>query len=590
MKFAQLAEYLQRLEDTPKRLEITDILTDLLKSFSDNETAVGTYLSLGYLRAEFESERFNIAEKMMVKILTEAFDSAEKEVEKIYSELGDLGSVAFKLHTKKTASNVSLKEAHQSLLEIAQAGGSGSQEQKIQKSAKLIKNTDKLSAKFLVRIILGTTRLGFTELTIIDALTQLISSDGKKDKDIKAKIEAKYRIHPDIGLVAEKVKKSGLKGLKDIQMEIGVPVHAQKPQRVSSPEEISEKIGAVWAEYKFDGTRVQAHLDRSKKMEMAEFDQQTMFAVESKMTFIKTFTRNLEETTYQYPDLVEAIDKQVDAKSAILDGEAIGYDRETGDFLDFQETIQRKRKYGIAEAAQNIPLKYVVFDILYLNGKSLVNEPLKERRRILEGVIKPGEVVEIDDHLLTEDALELAKFSQEALDKGLEGIMAKRPDSKYEAGARNFNWMKLKKLEDQILEDTVDCVVLGYYHGRGVRASFGIGGFLVGIWDPDEEKYKTLTKVGTGLKDEDWGELKRIADKVSTKEPPKNAEIDSKYNCDVWTRPEIVVELAADQISKSSDHSAGYALRFPRLVKFRTDKSPTDTTSPKEIAQMYKKQ
>jgi DNA ligase-1 len=315
-----------------------------------------------------------------------------------------------------------------------------------------------------------------------------------------------------------------------------------------------------------------------------------MFGSTKNSVFVKTFTRNLEETTHQFPDLVEAIDKQVKADSVILDGEAIGYNPKTGEFLEFQETIQRKRKHGVAEYAKNIPLKYMVFDILYLNGKSLVDLTLAERRKMLDEIVKRGEVVEVDSHLLTKDAAELAAFSKEALDKGLEGIMAKRPDAKYEAGARNFNWVKLKKLEDQILSDTVDCVVLGYYYGRGVRANFGIGGFLVGIWDEKSNKYKTLTKVGTGLKDEDWIKLKEMADKIATPEKFKDSDIHSKFDCDVWIKPKIVVELAADMISKSTEHSAGYALRFPRLVKFREDKSPIDTTSPKEVAQMYKNQ
>ena len=590
MKFSQLAKYLQKLEETSKRLAITDILTSLLKELPAREIDKGIYLSLGYLRAEFETEKFNIAERMMVKILTSAFEKSEKAILEMYSKSGDLGNVALELNSKRSDSNLTLLAVHKKLTEIAQVEGSGSQEKKIQLAAELLKNADGLSSKFLVKIILGTTRLGFTELTVMDALVQLISKDGKKDKEIKDSIEAKYRIHPDIGLIAAKIKSSGLAGLKDIKMEVGVPIHAQRSQRLSSSKEIIEKLGEVWAEYKFDGTRVQAHLDRGKKLETLEPAQEDMFGSGKRTIFIKTFTRNLEETTHQFPDLVEGIDEQVDAKSVILDGEAIGYNPKTGEFLEFQETIQRKRKYGILEAAKNIPLKYMVFDILYLDGKPLLDLPLVERRKILDKVVKPGKVVEVDNHVLTKSAEELAAFSKEALDKGLEGIMAKRPGAKYEAGARNFNWVKMKKLEDQILSDTVDCVVLGYYYGRGVRANFGIGGFLVGIWDEKSGSFKTLTKVGTGLKDDEWKKLKEMADKIATKEKPKNSEINSKFDCDVWTRPKIVVELAADQISKSTEHSAGYALRFPRLIKFRTDKNPTDSTSQKEIADMYKKQ
>lgn len=601
MKFSQLALYLQKLEDTTKRLEITSILTDLIKNLSPDEVDKGIYLSLGYLAAEFESEKFNIAEKMMIKVLAQAYETSTAEIQKLYSESGDLGSVTESLAKKNKKFELNVNQVHAKLLEIAKITGNGSQERKTTTSAQLLRLADSASAKYIVRIILSTVRLGFTELTVIEALVQTIN--GAKDKEIKRKIEDKYRIHPDIGLIAKKIKEKGLAGLKNVTLEVGVPVHAQKAQRLETVSEVVEKMGEVWVEYKFDGTRVQLHLDKSKKAKDSA-SQQEMFDEETfgkKSTFlIKTFTRNLEETTHQFPDIVEAAAKQIKAESVILDGEAVGYSKKTGEFLPFQETIQRKRKYGVTEFAQQIPLKYMVFDILYLNGKSLVDEPLAKRREILNSIIKgakhtegnfdEGSSIEIDSHLQTSNADEISQFWGKALEKGLEGIMIKKINSSYEAGARNFTWVKMKKSSEQILSDTVDCVILGYYHGRGGRAKFGIGGFLVAVWDEKENKFKTLTKVGSGLKDDEWIELKKAADKISTKEKPTNADINQKYNCDVWTRPKIVVEIAADEISKSTDHSVGYALRFPRLIKFRTDKSPTDTTTPQEIAQMYKNQ
>jgi DNA ligase-1 len=585
MKFSQLAKYLQKLEDTPKRLEITAILAELIEKLKKNEVDKGLYLSLGYLKAEFESEKFNIAEKMMAKVLAQAYDATEQEVKKKFSSLGDLGNVAEKLANKNSKFDLNINETHEKLMEIAQVEGAGSQERKISLSAELLNQANPLSAKYLVRIILGTTRLGFTELTVVDALVQTVT--GEKDKEVKKEIEDKYRIHPDIGLITKKIKGKGLAGLKDVGMEVGTPVHAQKAQRLSGPSEIIEKMGEVWMEYKFDGTRVQLHMDKDKTMEIEAFEQQEMFEVKKEMTFIKTFTRNLEETTHQFPDIIGAANKRIDAKSVILDGEAVGYNKKTGKFLPFQETIQRKRKHGVSAAAKKIPLKYMVFDILFLNGKSLVDEPLTKRRKLLDSIIKADKIIQIDKYVQTGDAAKVAKFHKEALDKGLEGIMVKRVSSPYQAGARNFAWVKLKKLEEQILSDTVDCVVLGYYHGRGARAKFGIGGFLVAIWDEKDNKYKTLTKVGSGLKDNDWAKLKEIADKIAVKGPPKNADINKKYNCDVWIKPEIVVEIAADEVSKSSDHSVGYALRFPRLIKFRKDRKPKDTTTPKEIEHMY---
>ena len=587
MRFSQLAEYLQKLEDTTKRLEITAILAELIDELENKETDIALYMSRGYLKAEFETERFNIAEKMMIKILSQAYGTDEKIVKGKYSTLGDLGTVAGELSTGK-GFKLNIVETHAALMDIAVTEGSGSQERKILKSAQLLQTAEPSTAKFLTRIILGNVRLGFTELTIVEALVLLLN--GAKDKEMKKVIENKYRIHPDIGLIAKRIKQKGVKGLKDGKMEVGVPVHAQKAQRLSGAEEIIEKMGEVWIEYKFDGTRAQLHMDRDKTMKKSSFDQQDMFATEKEILFTKTFTRNLEETTHQFPDIVEAANVQIDATSVILDGEAIGYNKETGKFLPFQETIQRKRKHGIADAAKQIPLKYMVFDILYLNGESLVDMPLIERRKLLDSIIKKGEVIVVDEYTKTEDAKVVAKESKDALAKGLEGIMIKKVNSPYQAGARNFTWVKMKKSEEQILGDTVDCVVLGYYFGRGARAKFGIGGFLAAVWDENEERYKTLTKVGSGLKDDEWGVLKKMADKLAIGAPIKNADIEKKYYCDVWTKPEIVVELAADELSKSKEHSSGFALRFPRLVKFRTDKSATDTTTPSEVAQIYNNQ
>jgi DNA ligase-1 len=249
--------------------------------------------------------------------------------------------------------------------------------------------------------------------------------------------------------------------------------------------------------------------------------------------------------------------------------------------------MQRKRKHGIAEMALDIPLRYFVFDILYLNGETLVYKTYDERREILNKVIKPGKVIEVDYKRVTENAKKLADFFEESKDKGLEGLVIKKVDAPYQAGARAFTWVKLKRAETALLKDTVDVVILGYNFGKGVRAEFGIGAFLAGIYDKKANSFKTITKVGTGLKENDFINLKKEADKLKISKKPANVELNKVFEPDVWIEPKIVVELGADEISKSSTHSAGYALRFPRLLKFRHDKTPEDTTSLEEITEMY---
>jgi DNA ligase-1 len=588
MKFHKFAEYLQKLEDTTKRLEITDILSDLIKNLEVEETDKAIYLSSGYLSAPFESEKFNIAEKMMIKILENTYSTAKNpdisnQIREIYTRTGDLGNVAFEL-AKDLDCSLLIKDVHQTMKDIAKTDGAGSQDLKIKKTTALLKDLDKLSAKFAVRIILGTTRLGFTELTIIDALSNYL--DGTKS--LRKTIESRYSIHPDIGLIARKIRESGLNGIDDIHIETGVPVLSQKPQRLKGGlDEIKNRMDTIWAEYKFDGTRVQLHLDKNKPSMGINSGQNELIESKSNDFMIKTFTRNLEETTHQYPDITEGAAEQIQADSVILDCEAIAFDRESGEFLPFQETIQRKRKHGIKDAAESIPLKCFIFDILYLNGKSLIDTPLEERRKKLKKIVKEGDVLVVDEHLKTTDLDELKDFFETAVEKKLEGLIAKNPEDPYQAGARSYSWVKLKIADENLLEDSIDCVVLGYYHGKGVRSKFGIGGFLAGIYDKNNDTFKTLTKVGTGLKDDDWTKLKDMSDKVKTGKKPSNVEMNKIFEPDVYLTPSIVVELGADEISKSPTHSAGYALRFPRLLKFRSDKSPTESTSLEEIKNIY---
>ncbi len=591
MTYGKFCDYLERLNQTSKRLEITAILAELIDELTPEETEQAIFLSLGYLNPPYDQIRFNMADKMVVRSLELCYGLKSNNVEKLYSELGDLGDTAMNLALKtakdRTEPKATVLQIRQKLLELAQDEGAGSQDRKIAKLADLLTTLSPQAVKFTVRIVLGTTRLGFTEQTIIDALSKIIAHD----KSASREIEEVYNLHPNIGLIAKIIKEKGLKGIKAIDLETGVPVLSQKAQRLSDPKEILEKMaGQAWLEYKLDGTRVQLHLDRKKRALDNTLDQNALFDFNREKILVKTFTRNLEENTYQFPDIVKSALAQLKADSVILDGEAIGFDPVTEKYIPFQDMMQRKRKHNVGEYAKQIPLKYVVFDMLYLDGKNLTTLPLTRRHELLEKVIKNKGVIEIASHVETSEAAELWEFFESSKEKNLEGIMIKNPKSPYRAGAREFSWIKLKRSNTDILEDTVDCVVLGYYFGRGNRATFGIGGFLCGIWDEKEQKFTTLTKVGTGLRDEEWVELKNRCDKLKLKESPKNVSTPKILAPDVWVKPHIVVELGGDEISVSQTHTSGYALRFPRLITFRDDKSPTDTTTLKEIIALHKSQ
>ncbi len=587
MTYSDFCKYLNRLNQTSKRLEVTAILAEMIDSLNTQEVEKAVFLSLGYLNPPYDQIRFNMADKMLVRALELCYGIKKEKVEQLYSEFGDLGDVVGELSKKTSGEKQSILDIHKTLCEIARDEGTGSQDRKVAALSDLLKSLSSTSAKYTVRIVLGTTRLGFTEQTVIDALSSILVGN----KSASRKIEETYNIHPNVGFIAETLKEMGLRGLDKIGIETGVPILSQKAQRLSDPEEILEKMeGPAWAEYKLDGTRVQLHLDRNKTGLDKKLDQNSLFAFNKGSVMVKTFTRNLEENTYQFPDVVESALNQISAKSIILDGEAIGYDPKTNRYIPFQDMMQRKRKHNIGDYTKQIPLKYIVFDILYLDGRDLTPLSLLERHKLLEKSVKGNGVLEVAQHIETSDPAQLWQFFEVSKEKNLEGIMIKNPKSPYRAGAREFSWIKLKRSNTDILEDTVDCVILGYYFGRGNRANFGIGGFLCGIWDDKEQLFTTLTKVGTGLLDEEWVELKIKCDKLRLKESPKNVKAPKVLNPDVWVDPQIVVELGGDEISVSQTHTSGYALRFPRLIKFRDDKSPTDTTSPKEILTLHKSQ
>lgn len=580
MRFSSLSEYFSKIEATTKRLEITFILANLFKEAPAEEAGKICYLTLGRLAPQYEAVEFFLAEKMLIRVLAKAYAAKEENVRSTYKKTGDLGEVAEKLARgkKQEARELSVSEVYQRLREVAEASGSGSQEKKVRLMAELLQSLDPLSAKYVVRIPVGKLRLGFSDKTILDALS--VAEVG--DKSLRPILERAYNISADIGRIAQLSKDRGIKGLRGIRVEVGTPVRMAAAERLPTPGEILEKMGGkLAAEPKYDGFRVQVHcgVDRGSPCQI--------------------FSRNLESTTLMFPEIAAAA-RKLPAKTLILEGEAIAYNPETEEFEPFQETAKRKRKYGIAEKAVSLPLKVFAFDLLFLDGKDLTQKPYEERRaaleKLLEGFGKDDVIMAAEEKIFT-DAKELEKFFLEEIEHGLEGIMTKKLDGVYQAGVRNFNWVKLKRVEKGKLEDTIDCVVLGYYTGRGKRTPFGIGGFLVGVYESKSDTFKTISRVGSGLTDEEWGEMKRRVDALGTKEKPKNADVEEHLNPDVWAEPSIVVAIRADEITRSPMHTAGkrgdepgLALRFPRLMAFRDDKTPEQTTTVEEVETLYKQQ
>lgn len=560
MKFLKLAKYLKDLEDTASRIEITKILSNLFKEAEIKEIDKVVYLLLGRLAPRYESVVFNIADKMMVRVLSEAYGKDVKEVTELYKKEGDLGVVAENLAKTKT-SGLSVTQVFEKLKKIATDEGEGSQERKVKKTADLLSNLDPTSARYVARIPVGKLRLGFSDKTIIDAISWML----KGDKSLSSQINNAYHYTPDVGQLVKKVKEKGIdKTLKNISPSVGTPVLPMLAQRLKSSKEMIDKMGEVAVEPKLDGLRILLHYKKGKD------------------GFVKAFTRNLNETSWMFPEL-KRMGENVKATELILDTEAVGLDSDAKKIANFQTTMTRRRKHGVEEKANKVPIKFFCFDILYKDGKNLMTESYLKRRSVLESVIENNGLFEIVKSTRTEDPSKIVELNEKYKKEGLEGVLVKKVDSSYVPGRTGWRWVKMKEREGAhaSLADTVDAVIMGYSRGRGRRASFGVGQFLAGVVEGD--KIKTITKVGTGLTDDQFKELNKRLEKIRVDKKPVAYEVNKILEPDFWVEPKQVVEIAADELTKSPSHTSGYALRFPRLVKFRDDKSVDESTSLREI-------
>ena len=570
MKFHELAQYFDELEKTSSRNELVRILSELYKKVSPSEIGPVTYLIQGRLAPFFDPTEIGMGEKYVIQAIGNAYKTDKDEVAKDYSTLGDLGLVAAKLAGETKSESLSVEKVYGKLLEIAQTSGGGSVEKKLSLLSELLNEMDPVSAKHLVRIPVGKMRLGIGDPTILDAL----SFAKKGDKSLRPVLEGAYNKTSDLGLIAGTFWGEGESGVAKLKVTIGKPIRPQLTERLPNPEAVIKKLGTVLVEPKYDGFRVQIHKDGDR---------------------VSIYSRNLESMSLMFPELIKAT-KELKVKDVILDGEAIAYNTETDQYLPFQETTKRRRKHGIEELAQSLPLRAFIFDILYKDGKDLTGLTYRERLEILEPVIRGSETLLRTSVIETDSVEVLTKALQENISNGLEGIVVKRPDSVYQAGSRNFNWVKLKRHDSGELTDTVDLVLLGYYFGKGKRTAFGAGGLLAGVYDSERDEFVTITKIGTGLSDDEWREIHKRGDALQIDHKP--ARVDSILVPSVWIRPEIVVEVMADEITKSPTHTAGkdggetgYALRFPRIVSFRDkDKKAEDATTVREIVSMYKQQ
>lgn len=575
MNFKKVAQTFDTIEQLSSRTAMTQALADLLQEATPEQAAEICYLSLGVLNPPHIGTQFNIAQKTMLKIVAHLYGLSGHQEKEAVEKMGDLGFVA-QQYAPERPCNLSLAQVYQELEKIEKIEGTGSQEMKSQALQHLLEKVDPISAKYIVRIIIGALRLGFSDMTLIDALSWMEVGD----KSVRDQLENAYNVCADIGFIAKILKADGLDAIENMKIQVGVPVRPAAAERLPDVQTIMEKLGPSVAQHKLDGFRLQVHVDKTGKEPVIRF-----------------FSRNLTDMSGMFPEFVQAC-KKLPIKSFIADGEAMVFDQNTKTFLPFQETVKRRRKHGIDQMVSELPLQLHLFDVLLVDGKNLLNVGHEERRAALKKIIEPlhDETLQVIDERKIDTAQQLEQYFIESIASGLEGLVIKKTEAPYQPGKRSSNWVKLKYQASDKMLDTLDVVILGYYPGQGKRAKFGIGAFLVGIYNPRDQMFETVAKIGTGLTDEEWRDLKKRCDVLKVPTQPKNVRCDKNLAPLVWVDPIQVCEVLADEVTLSPVHTAGktdeklgFALRFPRFVKYRDDKSAHQATTLSELASIHKR-
>lgn len=578
MKFSLVADTLSYMENTTKRLELTQHLVDLFKITPPDIIPKVVYLLQGKLRPDYEGVEIGIAEKIAIRALSKSSGISIRKIEDEYKETGDFGQVASKILEQKTqttflSQNITVERVYDTLYRIAELKGARSQNMKMKYISSLLNDATPAEGGFIAKIITSNLRLGIADYTILDALS--VAYTGSKEN--RPALEHAYNVCSDMGKVCQAVAENGLESLKDFQVTIFSPIRPMLAERVKSPQEAHEKMGPEFAsEYKLDGERVQVHRQGEK---------------------IVLYSRSLENITNYYPDIVENIGKALKSDEIILEAEVVAINDDTGEFLPFQELMHRRRKYKIAQAVQEYPITVNFFDILLVDKKSCLEIPYSERRKLLEKNVAEDSFAKVMPMVLVKTDSEVEDSLENAINSGCEGIMLKQLDSPYRAGARASNWLKLKREYRNELGDSLDLVIVGAFYGRGRRTG-RYGALLLSAYDDKTDAFPSICKVGTGFTDESLDQFYQIlSDKITVKKDPR---IQSGLEADVWFEPEVVIEIVASEITLSPIHKvamdkirkgSGLALRFPKFTgKIRFEKTSENATNIDEIVTLYNSQ
>lgn len=610
MKFLELSQLFEQLESTTGRNDMTALLAEFIsahRSSSAEELAMAAYLFTGRVAPGFVPAEYNLSEKSLISVLhgLSSLYTVGLDIVKLRADMGDIGLVAEVLVGKiesKSGGQLEVMELYDRLWAIVSASGTGSSSAKMAICTEVMLKLSPVEAKFFARIVSGKMRLGVSTKTLLDALSVTLNGD----KGMRTELDSIYGVDPDIGWVIQSVLSGDLG--KSAQVVVGVPLHSRLVERVKDFDEALERLDSeLIVQPKFDGLRCQAHVgvkysgsevsERVWSHYMIEMGKSrvhggTLFDVDKEVGEVELFSRNLEGMTDMFPEVAEELLKFV-PEGTVLDGEVIGWDFSTESFLPFQETMTRKRKHGVSEAAQGVPVKYFIFDIIAYKGESLLDLDTIDRLEKLDQLFK---TIPADSLLSRAETRSISskesleKFFIECVEGGLEGLIVKSRKGGYKPGVRDFEWIKLKKSMDKKLVDSVDVVVMGYYYGSGKKTQFGMGALLGGVYNSESREIESITKIGTGITDAQWREISDRLKGLAVKDMPSNYKVSKALEPDVWVLPDVVCTVEADEITKSKVHMAamgkdglGLALRFPRLIEFDRDKSVEQATSVEEL-------
>jgi DNA ligase-1 len=564
MEYTILANVYEKLESISSKLAKTDILADLFSTASAEKLPKVVLLVQGTVFPRYSQCELGIASQMIIKAIQKATGFKSEEIENKFKKTGDLGLTAEECVKSKRQAVLFKKKldvdlVFSNLQKLATIAGKGSQEKKLSLIAELLVSAKPKEARYIVRTILGELRVGVAEGIIRDAIVNafLLKKGMSKEekKELTEIVNYSWNILSDFGEIAKIAKEKGVEGLKKPKVQLGKPIQVMLGLAAESIEQVIKNFGKVAAEYKYDGMRAEI---------MKKDDK------------IWIFTRRLEDVTKQFPDLVEQCKKALKPKECIVEGEVLGIDKKTNIPLPFQDLSQRiHRKYDIENMTKEIPIQAHLFDVLYLEGKTLFDKPFIERRKILEKIIKPiPKKFELAKQLVTDDVKKADKFYKEALAAKQEGLFLKVLDSKYIFGRHVGGWYKIKPIME-----TLDLVVVGATSGTGARVKW-LSSFVLACRDPDTGKFLPCGMMGTGLTEEQFELMTEKLKPLITEEKGREMKI----------KPKIVLEIAYQEIQKSPTYESGYALRFPRMIGIRDDKGPEEIDEIQRVEELFKSQ